>query len=150
MSQFCTYIHRDSEGAVFYVGKGVNRRPYYKSGRSKAWRERAANGFNVEIVKDGISDAAARELEAELIATHRDTIVNVRARDNSKITENPKALVSLSLNATLVDEVNEWVGELKKTGPMTKTWVYEEALRLFRAKYIEANPSGQFKASQTP
>lgn len=88
--RFYVYEHRHPDtGAPFYVGKGYGRRAYQKQGRTKAWRQTvsAFNGYEVVLVREGLSDAESRKIEADLIACHGEILVNVRSIDNSPITE---------------------------------------------------------------
>jgi hypothetical protein len=71
---FYVYIHRRaSNGAVFYVGKGVNDRAWQASPRRRSahWRSIVKkHGLVVEIVADGLQEWYAHELERELIALY--------------------------------------------------------------------------------
>jgi|GEM_PF-6873908 len=76
----------DADGVVRYVGKGTGRRVAYHHGvilalaagapsmrASKVHRRFAADGrsFQAAIVADGLTQAAAFDMEARLIAKHR-------------------------------------------------------------------------------
>lgn len=68
---YYVYIHKErSAGKVFYVGKGQGKRAWSKSNRHAKWRETVAaldGKWDVEIVKDGLSELEAYDLEAELV-----------------------------------------------------------------------------------
>jgi hypothetical protein len=69
-----TYIHRrESDNAIFYVGKGKGRRAWETKGRSEHWRRvKAKHGHKVEIVAPWPTDAEACEHEVFLIACFKD------------------------------------------------------------------------------
>lgn len=69
---FYVYIHRkQSNGEVFYVGKGKYRRAWLRSGRPKFWhRVVKKHGLVVEIVMSGLQEWYAFELETGLIALY--------------------------------------------------------------------------------
>ncbi len=68
---FYVYLHKDKNaGTPFYVGKGTRRRAYTKNGRNIYWKEKVEelnNEYDVEIVKDNLTESEAYELETELI-----------------------------------------------------------------------------------
>jgi hypothetical protein len=69
---FYVYLHRKaSNGEVFYVGKGKNRRAWSMNGRTEYWH-RVVNkhGLVVEIVLFGLQEWYAFELETDLIALY--------------------------------------------------------------------------------
>lgn len=69
---FYVYIHRrKSNGEVFYVGKGKNKRAWLKSGRTEFWH-RVVNkhGLVVEIVLSGLQEWYAFELETDMITLY--------------------------------------------------------------------------------
>ena len=68
---YYVYLHRDRTTAdVFYVGKGHGRRAWDAKGRSSLWKEKVSligGAWDVEIVRDDLSEIEAFELEAELV-----------------------------------------------------------------------------------
>lgn len=67
---FYVYLHRKkTNNDVFYVGKGFGKRAWKKTSRSEYWK-RIENKYGriVEIVKDGLQENEAFELEKEVIA----------------------------------------------------------------------------------
>lgn len=67
---FYVYIHKKiSNDEVFYVGKGFGKRAWKKTSRSEYWK-RIENKYGryVEIVKDGLQEDEAFELEKEIIS----------------------------------------------------------------------------------
>lgn len=69
-SDFYVYLHRRAtDGRVFYVGKGANRRAWQKDRRNAHWKNVVnKHGYTVDIVQDGMQEWWAFELECELIA----------------------------------------------------------------------------------
>jgi predicted GIY-YIG superfamily endonuclease/plasmid stability protein len=79
-----TYIHRrESDNAVFYVGKGLvkARRAFSAHGRNKHWKHTVAkHGLKVEIVAEWATNEEACEHEKLLISCFKDmghTLVNL-------------------------------------------------------------------------
>lgn len=71
---FLVYQHRRLDtGAVFYVGKGTQKRAITTVGRNKHWNNvvKKANGFSVEIVANDLCEDHAFKLEVELISAYR-------------------------------------------------------------------------------
>lgn len=70
-SDFYVYMHRrKSDGKVFYVGKGCNRRAFRgdKSSRSNKWLNTAKkHGWYAEIVFDNLTEVEAYDLEVDTI-----------------------------------------------------------------------------------
>ena len=64
---YYVYLHKDIEGQVFYIGKGKGNRFKDKGLRTKAWLERAKNGYSYEIVVDSLTDKEALQREYDLI-----------------------------------------------------------------------------------
>lgn len=69
MDNKVVYLHRKkTNGDVFYVGIGTEKRPYSKSGRNKVWRRIVEkHGLIVEIVSRGLTPEKAKSTEIELI-----------------------------------------------------------------------------------
>jgi hypothetical protein len=63
------YIHRrKTDGTVFYVGKGVNRRAWSNSGRNIHWKRIVAkHGYEIQILMSDLSEVCAFSMEAALI-----------------------------------------------------------------------------------
>ena len=66
---FYVYVHRrQTDGKIFYVGKGNGRRAYVKR-RNPFWTSVAnKHGYTVHIIENGLAEAEAFELECFLIA----------------------------------------------------------------------------------
>lgn len=70
---FYVYIHRrKSDGEIFYVGKGKGGRAKSRSGRNRWWRHiESKHGFYPEIVRDGLTNSEACDLEIREISRLR-------------------------------------------------------------------------------
>ena len=64
-NRFYVYIHlKETNGDIFYVGKGSGKRAFSKNGRNKLWQNiYNKNGFVVKIIKENISEEEALEIE---------------------------------------------------------------------------------------
>jgi hypothetical protein len=73
------YCHKDEQNHVFYVGVGVGNRAWSKD-RHDLWHRyvkyHLKGKYKVCILADNLSQDAAEEMEAELIAYYRDKLVN--------------------------------------------------------------------------
>lgn len=65
--RYYVYLHRDSEGKVFYVGSGTAHRFKSKCNRSEKWKVLASKGFQTEKVLTDLTIEEAREAEELLI-----------------------------------------------------------------------------------
>jgi len=70
---FCTYLHRRaSDGAVFYIGKGVKSRPWQRSHRNRWWVSVSlAHGVAVEVLALWRTNEEACEHEKFLVRCFR-------------------------------------------------------------------------------
>lgn len=73
-NDYYVYLHKTLNGRIFYVGKGRNKRAWYTSDRSKAWKEIASLGYSVEMYRQDLSEKDALELENNLITTLPDLV----------------------------------------------------------------------------
>lgn len=82
VGRYCVYLHKTTEGVIFYVGHGTKRRPYArdKYTRGKKWINFVSQhpDFRIEIIWDDLTKDDAVELESliislvpSLINTHR-------------------------------------------------------------------------------
>jgi len=69
-NDFYVYVHtRATDGRIFYVGKGMEKRAWSKYSRNKHWKHIVAKyGYNVAIVQDSLTDEQSLTLEIMLIA----------------------------------------------------------------------------------
>lgn len=71
------YVHETLDGKVFYVGKGSGDRAWAKHGRGKQWKDYTrCVEFVARIIKDGLTDSQAIELESELFNKYRSQLIN--------------------------------------------------------------------------
>lgn len=68
-NDYYVYLHKTLDGNLFYVGKGRNKRAWQKSNRSKRWNEVSAQGYLIEMHREGLSEKEALGIENDLIAT---------------------------------------------------------------------------------
>ena len=69
--EYYVYKHtRLKDGSTFYIGKGKGKRFSSEKGRNDYWNRivRKDGGFTVEILKEGLSNDEACELEIKLIS----------------------------------------------------------------------------------
>lgn len=81
-NRFYVYLHKIKEtDEIFYVGKGTGYRHVSKYGRSKIWKNVTENSeWYSEIIKDGLSNDEACDMELDLIKTIN-PIANVHKKD---------------------------------------------------------------------
>lgn len=132
---FYVYVHRDIEGQVFYVGKGIGNRAY-EPGRGALWdaylREYSGGQYEVEIIEKGLSEDSALAVEAEhisRISRNPNNLVNrvfdppdsdqeqrseflKRLRLNSEATDATRALEKENLGAA-IDRYFSLLGDLR-------------------------------------
>jgi hypothetical protein len=76
---YYVYAHKGVDGSIFYIGKGLGSRAW-SAQRDDIWRHfirtRLGGRYMVEIVKDGLSEYEALELENDLIAKYGEHLVN--------------------------------------------------------------------------
>lgn len=76
---FYVYAHKTAtNGDVFYIGKGSGSRAKSKSGRNRWWRNIVKkHGYNIEILKDGLTNDEACRFEVETIRKLRESGINL-------------------------------------------------------------------------
>jgi len=75
---FYVYEHRDSFSNTFYVGKGRKRRAWEDHGKLHMWyvNNKLSGTFQVVIVRDGLSELEALELENDLMKKYGEQLIN--------------------------------------------------------------------------
>lgn len=127
--RFYVYTHKDKNGVVFYVGKGTGDRAH-SSDRPAEWHEyvekRSDGKFSIEIVRDGISEEDALEIEDAVMKVHGGTIVN-RA--------NPHAPYDLSKFHAYCEAQKSFGAALRRAIDLQKAKQFERAIPEFEAAY---------------
>ena len=70
MNEYYVYYHRRlKDNSIFYIGKGKDDRVYSKIGRNIHWKRivKKDGGFNIEIIKENLTNNKACELEIKEI-----------------------------------------------------------------------------------
>ena len=78
--EYYVYVHkRNTDGKIFYVGKGCGKRAWKKSCRNQWWKNiEKKHGRTVEIVARKLSESEAFSMEQQLIASiGRDNLCNM-------------------------------------------------------------------------
>ena len=104
---FYTYFHRRLDtGAVFYIGKGSEKRARSRSARSAWWKSVVAKaGFKAEILAAWDTEADAFEHEKFLIACFRDMgapLVNMTDGGDGASGHSPSGETRRKLSAALI------------------------------------------------
>jgi len=77
-NDFYVYLHKNnSDGKVFYVGKGTDKRAWSKN-REKYWRKHvdSVGGFSVEIIESGLSELEALKREDYFMEKYSEIVIN--------------------------------------------------------------------------
>lgn len=127
--KFYVYTHKDKDGVVFYVGKGTGKRAHSRD-RSPEWIEyldtKSDSRFTVEIVRDGISEQDAFEIEDAVMKIHGGTIVN---------RVNPHAPYDPTKLRAYCDAQKGYGESLKRATDFLKDKQFNEAILEFEAAY---------------
>ncbi|MDO8273559.1 MAG: hypothetical protein Q7U82_16820 [Gammaproteobacteria bacterium] len=127
--KFYVYTHKDKDGTVFYVGKGTGDRAHTRE-RSPEWLEylgtRSDGTFLVEIVRDGISEEDALEIEDAVMKTHGGTIIN---------RVNPHAPYDSTKFRAYCEAQRRFKDALKSATNSLKCKEFENAIPEFEAAY---------------
>jgi hypothetical protein len=115
-SSFYVYAYR-IDGQMAYVGKGKGKRAWchLKGAKNAILRDRISNGksVRVKIIKRGLSEAAAFELERKCIAKWADGLANIsggaRSSAEALLHECLEELASLKSHEQIRRE-GEWRG----------------------------------------
>jgi hypothetical protein len=76
------YAHTDSDGSVFYIGKGVGRRAWAKDDKRRHyyWHRyieiNLDGDYSIEILNDNLSNDQAENIEQEWISYYGDKLIN--------------------------------------------------------------------------
>lgn len=97
-AKYYVYVHRDSSGEVFYVGKGTGNRDTSSKFRNTLWdrRVRQDGNFWVERVADNLFEDQALQLEAKLLTSFDSkNLVNIKRGTSSDYPSSSEELLSL-------------------------------------------------------
>lgn len=150
---YYVYTHsRETDGSVFYVGKGKGDRAYSLKSRNAHWRNIAKkNGYTVDIVREQLSEQNAFKYEIELIASIGiDNLANIcsggKGASGNIHTEETKELLSDLAVAQFADpekmaahkerERNKWKCEKRRA-----------AMALIIKNYFASNPDAASESS---
>lgn len=134
---YYVYLHyRLDTNTVFYVGKGKGRRAFTKKSRNNHWNNIVNKcGYRVEIIKEGLTEKEAFDLEIEQIKFFGfDNLVNMTLGGNSttgyehteetrklqseialqKLAENPERLEVLNARLAILHDRSRNDAEFKK------------------------------------
>lgn len=127
--RYYVYVHKGIDGTVFYVGKGTGDRAFSKD-RQPEWHyyvEKILNKqYNVEIVKEGISDEDANRIEESLLAEHAATVIN---RQNMHSPVDSRKLIDYS------DTIRAYSDTFRSAQGLDKEGKYKEAIEKYETAY---------------
>lgn len=92
MKDYYVYGHYDSQGNVFYIGKGTEKRAWKKE-RHVTWKyyveKHLLNNYTVKIIRDNLTENEAEILEMSLILQYSKQLINWERPLQAKITFSP-------------------------------------------------------------
>lgn len=132
-SNFYVYLHKDKDGNIFYVGKGIEKRAWSKD-RHPIWikyvEEKLNGQYFVEIYQSNLTEEKALSLEADLINEHGKKLVNWmnpgRDFDIAAIAEYHK---QRDANRSFVNETKSF----EQTDPQMAIERYKKALKIMKS-----------------
>lgn len=155
MNQFYVYAHyRESDGQIFYVGKGKGGRDKHIYGKSKWWNAIAnKHGWFVKRLKENLSEQCAYSLERALISIHQSLLCNISkgglgglafiqkseehvrkvaiAQTGRPKSEKTRLLISQKARERLKDPARHW-----RTTLVVSTWLHKDG-RSMQANHLE-------------
>lgn len=127
--RFYVYVHKGLDGTVFYVGKGTGNRVFSED-RQPEWHyyvEKILNKqYNVEIVKEGVSEEDALRIEESLLAEHAATVIN---RQNMHAPVDSRKLIDYS------DTIRAYSDAFRTAQVLDKGGKYKEAIDKYETAY---------------
>lgn len=76
MGKYYIYAHFNSDGEVFYIGRGTGGRARQKTNRGVDWYKVADKGYSAEIIKSCLTLEQANTLEEGMILSLKESLVN--------------------------------------------------------------------------
>lgn len=128
---YYVYEHRDPDSHVFYIGKGSSRRSESRD-RHIVWHEhvRRLNGkYTVHIVREGLTEDEALELEYELMRKYGFDLINWDSPFNRTL--NISALDRQNEIRDRCAQVQSEAAALEKLAPERALTKYAEAKLLY-------------------
>lgn len=144
---FYVYVHkRPIVGTVFYVGKGRDERAWVEKDRNPHWRNvvNKHGGFEVEIIKEGMTEPEAYAFEAETILKYgienltNQTLGGIsttgyRHSDETRSLQSQIAKNRLEENTEYAKQVIERITNLAESQtPEFREWALSRALETTR------------------
>lgn len=128
MKDFYVYVHRRaSDGRVFYVGKGRNRRAWVKGRRGNHWQHIVKKyGLCVQIAVSGLDEVCAFSIERMIIAKYgRSNLVNLtdggEGTSGNVVTEKAKEhLRQVNIGRFVSDETRQKISASNKGRTITE------------------------------
>lgn len=156
MKEFYTYIHRGSDGRVFYVGcattnpdkRGTRarlQRAYATSGHTPAWHAAAASGYTVEILAKYQDKGIAFDHERKLIADFRDVgepLVNICSGGPGMPGAKDSPEVRMKKSVTKVGSLNPMFGKTGAAHPNSRKVINKETGDVYDSVSIAADALG--------
>lgn len=130
--EYYVYVHQDSDGNVFYVGKGTGRRAW-STERHFVWHryvsERLKGEYEVVIERSDLTENEAEELEWKLIEAYSSQLVNwVKPDRPFDFTASEKYNRLRDANLRFVDETKAF----ERSDPDRAVRCYRQALKQMR------------------
>lgn len=156
MKQFYTYLHRDLDGQVFYVGcattnptkRGTRvktQRAYATSGHSEAWHAVSVKGYTVEILQVFDDRAMALEEEKRLISEMRyrgEPLVNICAGGPGMPGAKDSDEVRMKKSVTKIGNLNPMYGVTGASHPNSRKVINKESGQVYDSVSIAADALG--------
>ncbi len=156
MKEFYTYLHRGSDGRVFYVGcattnpnkRGTRarlQRAYATSGHAPAWHAAAAGGYAVEILDKYQDKSVAFDHERKLIAELREAgepLVNICSGGPGMPGAKDSDEVRMKKSVTKVGYLNPMFGKTGAANPNSRKVINKETGDVYDSVSIAADAFG--------
>ena len=156
MKQFYTYLHRNTDGEVFYIGcattnpdkRGTRaklQRAYSTFGHSAAWHEQVKRGYTVEILQIFQDRSIAFEHEKKLIAEYRSNgspLVNICAGGPGMFGAKDSPEVRKKKSVTKIGSLNPMYGKTGGKHPNSRKVIDRSTGVIYDSVQIAADSLG--------